>query len=185
MILSKVSEVNYKVAKVTTSNEVRFLQFNMLKPYVEEVANPNEETNRARATPSRSGGFFEDPGAEDEDVELDSKERGNHGFRPLRLYGLPTVPPFHTEIDLPNERLPEAEVFLPEADVVETYDAADFETRKEDEHLALPVVQNEEPPEPAASQEQGGQPAEKSEGRTTRTRRCPPQRFGIDEFVWR
>ena len=185
MILSKVSEVNYKVAKVTTPNKVRFLHFNMLKPYVEEVANPSEETTRARPTPSRSGGFFEDPGAEDEDVELDSKERDNHGFRPLRLYGLPTVPPIRREIDPPNERLPEAEVFLPEADVVETYDAAELETRREDEHLVPPVVQNEEPPEPAASQEQGGQPAEESEGRTTRTRRCPPKRFGIEEFVWR
>ena len=92
VILSKVSEVNYKVAKVTTPNKVRFLHFNMLKPYVEEVANPNEETTRARPTPSRSGRFFEDSAAEDEDVELDSEERGNHGFRPLRLYGLSTVP---------------------------------------------------------------------------------------------
>ena len=85
----------------------------MLKPYVEEVANPNEETTRAKPTPSRSGGFFEHPGAEDENVELDSKERGNHGFRPLRLYGLRTVPPNRREIDSPNEQLPEAEAFLP------------------------------------------------------------------------
>ena len=43
--------------------------------------------------------------------------------------------------------------------MVETYDAAELETRREDEHLAPPVAQNEEPPEPAddASERREGQ----------------------------
>ena len=51
VVLAKVSEVNYKVAKPSTPAKVRYLHFNMLKPYVEENPQSNEASHPKRPTP--------------------------------------------------------------------------------------------------------------------------------------
>ena len=45
VVLAKVSEVNYKVAKPSIPAKVRYLHFNMLKPYVEENPQSNEASH--------------------------------------------------------------------------------------------------------------------------------------------
>ena len=90
VVLAKVSEVNYKVAKPSTPAKVRYLHFNMLhfnilhfKPYVEENPQSNEASHPKRPTPSRSVRFFDDPVISDDELEL--AIGGTHELRPLRL----------------------------------------------------------------------------------------------------
>ena len=81
VVLAKVSKVNYKVAKLTTPGKIRFLHFNMLKPYVEEEPRPDEADSSKRPTPFRSTGFFDEPGVQNEDLE--SVTGVQHEIRPI------------------------------------------------------------------------------------------------------
>ena len=69
-----------------------------------------------------------------------------------------------------------------EAEVVENYDAAELETRREDDHPNAPADQELAPPEPNESLELRGEHEAEGERRPSRRRR-PPVRFGIDEFA--
>ena len=90
VFLAKVSEVNYKVAKPSTPAKVRYLHFNMLKPYIEENPQSNEASHPKRPTPSRSVRFFDDPGIRDDELEMAIGE--THELRPMRL-PTPRLPP--------------------------------------------------------------------------------------------
>ena len=179
VVLTKVSEVNYKVAKPSTPAKVRYLHFNMLKPYVEENPQSNEASHPKRPTPSRSVRFFDDPGIRDDELEMAIGE--THELRPLRL-PTPQLPPNARLNDKPLESPnPIEDPNQIEAEVVETYDAAELETRREDDHPNAPADQELAPPEPNKSLELRGDHEAEGEGRPSRRRR-PPVRIGIDEF---
>ena len=83
VVLVKVAEVNYKVAKPTTTDKIKFLHFNMLKPFVEEAVSPRDATPAKRPTPSRSEGLFDYPGDQNDDME---QMQGNQQeLSPVRL----------------------------------------------------------------------------------------------------
>ena len=179
VVLAKVSEVNYKVAKPSTPAKVRYLHFNMLKPYVEENPQSNEASHPKRPTPSRSVRFFDDPGIRDDELEMAIGE--THELRPLRL-PTPRIPPNARLSDKPLESPnPIEDPNQIEAEVVETYDAAELETRRKDDHPNAPADQELAPPEPNESLELRGEHEAEGEGRPSRRRR-PPVCFGIDEF---
>ena len=152
---SKVSEVNYKVAKPSTPAKVRYLHFNMLKPYVEENPQSNEASHPKRPTPSRSVRFFDDPGIRDGEMEMAIGE--THELRPLRL-PTPRLPPNARLNDKHLESLnPIEDPNQIEAEVVETYDAAELETRREDDHSNAPADQELAPPELRGEHEAEGE----------------------------
>ena len=179
MVLAEVSEVNYKVAKHSTPAKVRYLHFNTLKPYVEENPQSNEASRPKRPTPSRSVRFFDDPGIRDDELEMAIGE--THELRPLRL-PTPRLPPNarlnNKPLESPNPIEDSNQI---EAEVVETYDAAELETRRGDDHPNAPADQELAPPEPNESLELRGEHEAEGEGRPSRIRR-PPARFRIDEF---
>ena len=61
VVLARMSEVTYKMAKESTPSKVKFLHFNMLKRFKEETAQSDEATSSKRPTPYRSVNFFDDP----------------------------------------------------------------------------------------------------------------------------
>ena len=175
-----MSDVNYQVAKATTLNKIRFLHFNMLKPYVEEIANPYTVTLKARPTPSRSVGFFDDPGVQNENADFETSADGNQEFRPLQLLGVPTTPPTRRGLDAAPGQPGVNGIAHQEANVVKIYNAAELEIRREDEPVSPPAT----PREPAATPAPEGELEIAYEVRPTLAR-GPPKRFGIDDFVWR
>ena len=78
VVLARMSEVNYKMAKESTPSKVKLLHFNMLKRFKEETAQSDEATSSKRPTRHRSVNFFDDPEMYDED-ELLSANNGE-GF---------------------------------------------------------------------------------------------------------
>ena len=60
VVLSRMSEVNYKMAKESTPSKVKFLHFNMLKRFKEVTAQSYEATSSKRPTSYRSVNFFDD-----------------------------------------------------------------------------------------------------------------------------
>ena len=138
----------------------------------------NETSHPKRPTPSRSVRFFDDPEIRDDELELAIGE--THELRPLRLPAS-RLPPNARLNDKPLESPnPIEDPNQNEAEVVETYDAAELETRREDDHLNAPADQELAPLEPNESLELRGEHEAEGEGRPSRRRR-PPVRFGIDE----
>ena len=75
VVLERMNEMNYKIAKSGQSVKWKIVHFNMLKPYLEEPP----DVSQRKPTPMRSEGYFDK--VEDED-ELDEIERGmdNRGY---------------------------------------------------------------------------------------------------------
>ena len=179
VILAKVSEVNYKVARTSNPAKVRYLHFIMLKPYVEEDLPVDEALPSKRPTPSRSAGFFDDPGITDDEVEMAIEE--TRDSRPVRL-PVPQLPiPSRVDNETRVDPAPEEEQPLTEVDVVETYDAVELEARREEEPLPVPEPVTDNLPKTDEPRERSAEPCVEDLGRQTRRRR-PPVRFGIDEF---
>ena len=132
VLLAKVSEVNYKVAKLTTPGKIRFLHFNMLKPYVEEEPRPDEAYSSKRPTT----GFFDKPGWQDEDLE--STTGGQNEIRPIRLPAPHPTPPHRMRSGNQEELLPTEETTQLRINTVETYDTVEIEVEGEVETLAPP-----------------------------------------------
>ena len=107
VVLAKVSEDNYKVAKLTTPGKIQFPHFNMLKPYLEEEPRPDEANSSKRPTAFRSTGFFEMPGVQDEDLE--SAIGGQNEIRPIRLPAPHPTPPHRMKPGNQEELLPTEE----------------------------------------------------------------------------
>ena len=175
----KVSEVNYEAAKLTTPGKIRFLHFNMLKPYVEEEPRPDEDNSRKRSTSFQSTGFFDEPGVQDEDLE--AVTGGQHEIRPIRLPAPHPTPPHRMRSGNQKELLPTEETTQPRNDTVETYDAVEIEVEGVDETLAPPNEEGMEISGSADTIEEGRGFDVREEGRPNRTQR-PPVRFEIDEF---
>ena len=55
--MARLSEVRYKLSKVSDPSKVKFLHFDMLKRYAEETLRPEETFARKRPTPYRSANF--------------------------------------------------------------------------------------------------------------------------------
>ena len=70
VVLARIAEVNYKMAKESVSSKVKILHFNMLKRFKKETAQSDEATSSKRPTPYRSFNFFDDPEMYDEDELL-------------------------------------------------------------------------------------------------------------------
>ena len=203
VVLARMSEVNYKVAKESTTNKVKFLHFNKLKRVKEETAQSEEATASKRPTPYRSVNFFDDPEMYDDDELLwqNNREGFNHdpGPRdvPVRLLlvrNRPTEPQVNPAgRNVRNRVMPEhfadppqrmmREVARREEDAIETYDATELDARREEEPANLPSEAEHRPPgEPMAAEPVMEIGTADDGGRPTRVRR-PPVRFGIDEFV--
>ena len=180
VVLAKVSEVNYKVAKLTTPGKLRFLHFNMLKPYVEEEPRPDEANSSKRPTPFRSTGFFDEPGLQDEDLE--SAIGGQNEIRPIRLPAPHPTPPHRMRSGNQEELLPTEEMTQLRNDTVETYDAVEIEVKGEDETLAPPNEKGMEISGSADTIEEGRGLDIREEVRPNRIRGPPPVRFGIEVF---
>ena len=167
------------MAKLTTPGKIRFLHFNMLKPYVEEDPRPDEATSSKRPTPFRSTGFFDEPGVQDEDLETTTG--GQNEIRSIRLPAPHPTPPYRMRSGNQEELLPTEETTQLRNNTVETYDAVEIEVKEEEETLA---PQNEEGMEISGSAdiiEEGRGLDVREERRSKRTRR-PSVRFEIDEF---
>ena len=104
VVLAKVVEVNFQVAKLTTPGKLRFLHFNILKPYVEEEPRPDEANSSKRPIPFRSTGFFDEPVVQDEDLE--SAIGGQNEIRPIRLPAPHPTPPHRMRSGNQEELLP-------------------------------------------------------------------------------
>ena len=60
-VMARLSEVRYKLSKVSNPSKVKFLHFDILKHYDEETLRPEETLARKRPTPYRSANFFDAP----------------------------------------------------------------------------------------------------------------------------
>ena len=182
VILAKISEVNYKVAKMSNLTKVRYLHFNLLKPYVEEILPADEETPSKRPTPSRSVGFFDDPGITDDEVEMAIGEPSDS--RPVRLPTLQLPPRGRMDDEARLDPVPEKREPPAETEAVETYDAVELEARREEEPVPACDPVGADPPEPEETRETNAEHNAGTPERAARRRR-PPVRFGIDEFELR
>ena len=80
VVMVRISEVTYKVAKQSTPSKMKFLHFNMLKRTVEYTRQPEEAIARKRPTPYGSTNFFDDPEmhVKDEAFWATTREGFNH-----------------------------------------------------------------------------------------------------------
>ena len=158
VVLARMSEVNYKMAKKSTPSKFKFLHFNMLKRIKEETAQSDEATSSKRPTPHRSANFFDDPEMYDEDELLwaNNGEDFSHdlGPRDVPVRLLPArnravVPQFNptgrnvriramTEYFADPPRMMR-EVARRGEDAIEAHDATELEARREEEPANLPV----------------------------------------------
>ena len=155
VLLTKVSEVIYKVARTSNPAKVRYLHFKMLKPYVD------------------------DPGITDDEVEMAIE--GTRDSRPVRLPVAQLPIRGRADNEARVNPAPEEEQPLTEADAVETYDAVELEARREEEPSHVPDPGDDNFPEPDEPRERSAERGVEELERLTRRRR-PPVRFGIDEF---
>ena len=184
VVMARLSEVSYKLSKVSNPNKVRFLHFDMLKRYDEETLRPEETLAKKRPTTYRSANFSDAPEmhVEDEAFWANNREGFNHDPGPR--------PDISRRVPLQNQRSAEPTVTTrgrPEGlrrqiDVVETYGARKIEARREDEPANLPNEAEGRPLGEAAMVEPVMESGTTDVGRPVRVRR-PPVRFGIDEFV--
>ena len=145
------------MAKESTPSKIKFLHFNMLKPFKEETAQSDEATSSKRPTPYWSVNFFDDPKMYDEDELL--RANNGEGFShdpgprdvPVRL--LPVrFRAFEQQFNPPGRNvriraMPEhfadpprmmREVARREEDAIEAYDTTEQEARREEEPANLP-----------------------------------------------
>ena len=180
VVMARMSEVTYKVAKRSTPSKVKFLHFNTLQRYVEDTRQLEETAARKRPTPYRSANFFEDPEMhiEDEAIWANNREGFNHDPGPKqepvelmsrrnRVVVEPLVNPPGLDGALRRQ-----------SDAVETFDEREMGARREEEAANLPNEAERSPPGETVLVE----PVMKSVCRPIRTRK-PPVRFGIDEYV--
>ena len=202
VVLARMSEVNYKMAKESTPSKVKFLHFNMLKRFKEETAQSDEATSSKRPTPYRSVKFFDDPEMYDEDELLwaNNWEGFSHEPSPrdvpvrlLPVRNRAVEPQFNPPGENVRVRaMPEhiadpprmmREVARREEDAIEAYDATELEARREEKPANLPYEAEGRPPgEVMAAKPVMADGTADDGGRPTRVRR-PPVRFAIDEFV--
>ena len=78
--MARLSEVRYKLSKVSNPSKVKFLHFDMLKHFAEETFQPEKSFARKRPTPYRSAYFSDDPEmhVEDEAFWANNSEGFNH-----------------------------------------------------------------------------------------------------------
>ena len=202
VVLARMSEVNYKMAKESTPSKVKFLHFNMLKRFKKETAQSDEATSSKRPTPYRSVNFFDDPETYDEDELLwaNNGEGFSHdpGPRDVPVRLLPVRDrAVEAQFNLPGRNVriratPEhfadpprmvREVATRGEDAIEAYDATELEARREEEPANQPCQAEDRPPgEVMAAEPVIEMGTADDGGRPTRVRR-PPVRFGIDKFV--
>ena len=201
VVLARMSEVNYKVAKESTPSKVKFLHFNKLKRVKEETIQSEEATASKRPAPYRSVNFFDDPEMRDEDELLWQNNREGFSHDPGPRDGPVRLLPVRNRAVEPqanppvrnvrNRAMPEHfadpprvyEVARREEDAVETYDATELEARREEEPANLPSEAEGRPPGEMVTAEPVMENATTDDGgRPTRVRR-QPVRFGIDDFV--
>ena len=201
VVLARMSEVNYKVAKESTPSKVKFLHFNKLKRVKEETIQSEEATASKRPAPYRSVNFFDDPEMRDEDELLWQNNREGFSHDPGPRDGPVRLLPVRNRAEEPpvnppgrnvrNRVMPEhfadpprmREVARREEDAIETYDATELEARREEEPANLPSEEEGIPPGDAVEAEPVMDNGTADDGgRPTRVRR-QPVRFGIDNFV--
>ena len=112
--MAKILEINYKVAKQTTLGKRWFLHFNIAEIFVEEESR-HDEANAP--LPSRSTGFFDDPGSQNENLELRTGDQNE--IRPIWLRSAPV---HRKRFEHWGEPLPTTR---PENDTLETYNAVE------------------------------------------------------------
>ena len=140
LVMARMSEMNYKVAKQPTPSKVKFLHFNTLKRCVEGTRQPEEATARKRPTPYRSANFFDDPEMhiEDETIWLNNREGFSHDPGPRQKpVGLMSK---RNRVGLePLVNPPELNGVLRwQSDAVETFDEREMGVRSEEEAANLP-----------------------------------------------
>ena len=201
VVLARMSEVNYKVAKESTPSKVKFLHFNKLKRVKEETIQSEEATASKRPAPYRSVNFFDDREMRDEDELLWQNNREGFSHDPGPRDGPVRLLPVRNRAEEPpvnppgqnvrNRVMPEhfvdpprmREVARSEEDAIETYDATELEARREEEPANLPSEEEGIPPGDAVEAEPVMDNGTADDGgRPTRVRR-QPVRFGIDDFV--
>ena len=60
-MMARLSEVRYKLSKVSNPSKVKFLHFDLLKRSDEETLRPQKTFASKRPTPYRSANFSDDP----------------------------------------------------------------------------------------------------------------------------
>ena len=177
-------EVNYKVAKQSNPNKVKFLNFVTLKRFVEETLRPEKTIGRKRPTHYRSANFFDDPEMHVEDEAFWANNRAGFNLdpgprpEPVGKISQRNRVVVETPVNLPglNKGL------RPQSDSVETYNATEIEARREEDPANfLSEAEGISPVEPAVA-EPVMEIGTTDVCRPVRVRR-PPVRFGIDKFV--
>ena len=202
VVMAKLSEVRYKMAKESAPSKVKFLHFTMLKRFKEETAQSDEATSSKRPTPYRSVNFCDDPEIyyEDELLRVNNREGFSHdpGPRDVTVRLLPVrnraiEPQFNPPgRNVRVRAMPEhfadpprmmREVARREEDAIEAYNTTELEARREEEPANLPCEAEDRPPgEVMAAEPVMEIGTADDSGRPTRVRR-PPVRLGIDEFL--
>ena len=184
IVMARISEMTYKVAKQTTPSKVKFLHFNMLKRRVEDTRQQEEAAARERPSPYRSANFFEDTEMhiEIEAIWANNRERFNHDpgswQEPMVILSQRNREALESLGNSPGL----SGVLRRQGDAVETYEGREMEARREEEAANLPSeAEGRHPGETALAE-----PVMESEttdvGRPVRMRR-PSVWFGIDEYV--
>ena len=162
VVLARISDVNYKMAKESTPSKVKFLHFNMLKRFKDETTQLDEATSSKRPTPYRSVNFFDDPEMYNEDELL--RANNGEGFShdpgprdvPVRLWPVrnravdPQFNPIGRNVRI--RAMPEH--FADPARMIrevarrekEAYDTTELEARREKEPANIPREAEERPP---------------------------------------
>ena len=192
VVVARLSEVRYKIAKDSTPSKVKFLHFNMLKRFQEETVHSDEATSCKRPTPYRSVNFFDDPEMNDEDELLcaNNGEGFSHGRGPrdvpvrlLPVRNRAVEPQFNPPEHFADAPIMTREVARRGEDAIEAYDATELDARMEEEPANLPCEAEDRPPGEVMAAEPVMEIGTADDGgRPTRVRR-PPVRFGIDEFL--
>ena len=184
VVLARISEVNYKVAKQSNPSKLKFLHFNTLERYVEDTGQPEEAIAGKRTTPYWSAIFFEDPEMhiEDEAIWVNNREGFNHDPGPkqepvgiLSLKNRAVVEPLVNSPGLNG-------VLRRQSDAVETYDEREMGARREEKAANVPSEAEGSAPGEMVVVEPLMESETTDVGRPIRIRK-PPVRFDIDEYA--